>query len=313
MPAAVVDGNDVWAVRDGRPGGGRPRARAAAARRCSSARPTGTTATRSPTRRRTARRSELEHWLAARPAAARARAPARRRRRGGRLAAVEADEQGADRARGRDARGGAVPRPRRGARDGVPRMSRTLEFRARDPRRDRRGDASATSRSSSSARTSRAPGGVFAVTPGLYERFGADRVLRHADLRARAGRRGLRRRGHRAAAGRSRSCSATSWRCPWTRSSTRPRSTGTSRNEQGSVPLVVRSAVGAGGRFGAIHSQIHGDVVPGRARPEDRVPVDAGARPRDCSRRRSATTTRSSSSSTSACTRSRARRPTTTS
>src|SRR5213596_3279551 len=28
-------------------------------------------------------------------------------------------------------------------------------------------------------------------------------------------------------------------------------------NEQGSVPLVVRSAVGAGGRFGAIHSQIH--------------------------------------------------------
>jgi pyruvate/2-oxoglutarate/acetoin dehydrogenase E1 component len=28
-------------------------------------------------------------------------------------------------------------------------------------------------------------------------------------------------------------------------------------NEQGTVPLVVRSAVGAGGRFGAIHSQIH--------------------------------------------------------
>ena len=27
-------------------------------------------------------------------------------------------------------------------------------------------------------------------------------------------------------------------------------------NEQASVPLVVRSAVGAGGRFGAIHSQI---------------------------------------------------------
>jgi acetoin:2,6-dichlorophenolindophenol oxidoreductase subunit beta len=28
-------------------------------------------------------------------------------------------------------------------------------------------------------------------------------------------------------------------------------------NEQASVPLVVRSAVGAGGRFGAMHSQIH--------------------------------------------------------
>src|SRR5215212_5524591 len=28
-------------------------------------------------------------------------------------------------------------------------------------------------------------------------------------------------------------------------------------NEQGSVPLVVRSAVGGGGRFGAMHSQFH--------------------------------------------------------
>jgi acetoin:2,6-dichlorophenolindophenol oxidoreductase subunit beta len=37
-------------------------------------------------------------------------------------------------------------------------------------------------------------------------------------------------------------------------------------NEQGTVPLVVRSAVGAGGRFGAIHSQNHGtwyQSVPG--------------------------------------------------
>lgn len=37
-------------------------------------------------------------------------------------------------------------------------------------------------------------------------------------------------------------------------------------NEQGSCPLVVRSAVGAGGRFGAIHSQNHGtwfQSVPG--------------------------------------------------
>jgi pyruvate/2-oxoglutarate/acetoin dehydrogenase E1 component len=37
-------------------------------------------------------------------------------------------------------------------------------------------------------------------------------------------------------------------------------------NEQGSCPLVVRSAVGAGGRFGAIHSQNHGtwfNSVPG--------------------------------------------------
>ena len=34
-------------------------------------------------------------------------------------------------------------------------------------------------------------------------------------------------------------------------------------NEQGSVPLVVRSAVGAGGRFGAIHSQNHGTWFQG--------------------------------------------------
>jgi acetoin:2,6-dichlorophenolindophenol oxidoreductase subunit beta len=34
-------------------------------------------------------------------------------------------------------------------------------------------------------------------------------------------------------------------------------------NEQAGVPLVVRSAVGAGGRFGAMHSQIHGTWFQG--------------------------------------------------
>jgi len=34
-------------------------------------------------------------------------------------------------------------------------------------------------------------------------------------------------------------------------------------NGQGTVPLVVRSAVGAGGRFGAIHSQTHGTWFQG--------------------------------------------------
>jgi pyruvate/2-oxoglutarate/acetoin dehydrogenase E1 component len=34
-------------------------------------------------------------------------------------------------------------------------------------------------------------------------------------------------------------------------------------DEQGSVPLVVRSAVGGGGRFGAIHSQTHGTWYQG--------------------------------------------------
>jgi acetoin:2,6-dichlorophenolindophenol oxidoreductase subunit beta len=34
-------------------------------------------------------------------------------------------------------------------------------------------------------------------------------------------------------------------------------------NEQASVPLVVRSAVGGGGRFGAVHSQTHGTWFQG--------------------------------------------------
>ena len=34
-------------------------------------------------------------------------------------------------------------------------------------------------------------------------------------------------------------------------------------NEQASLPLVVRSAVGGGGRFGAVHSQIHGTWFQG--------------------------------------------------
>ena len=46
--------------------------------------------------------------------------------------------------------------------------------------------------------------------------------------------------------------------------------------EQGTVPLVVRSAVGAGGRFGAIHSQTHGTWFQGIPGPEDRLPVLAG-------------------------------------
>ena len=74
-------------------------------------------------------------------------------------------------------------------------------------------------------------------------------------------------------------------------------------NEQGSVPLVVRSAVGAGGRFGAMHSQIHGTWFQGIPGLKIVVPVDPRPTRRACSRRRSATTTRCSSSSTSASTR----------
>jgi pyruvate/2-oxoglutarate/acetoin dehydrogenase E1 component len=49
-------------------------------------------------------------------------------------------------------------------------------------------------------------------------------------------------------------------------------------NEQASVPLVVRSAVGAGGRFGAMHSQAHGtwfQGVPGLKIACPSSPADA--------------------------------------
>jgi pyruvate/2-oxoglutarate/acetoin dehydrogenase E1 component len=49
-------------------------------------------------------------------------------------------------------------------------------------------------------------------------------------------------------------------------------------NEQASVPLVVRSAVGAGGRFGAMHSQIHGSWfqgIPGIKIAGPSTPADA--------------------------------------
>jgi pyruvate/2-oxoglutarate/acetoin dehydrogenase E1 component len=49
-------------------------------------------------------------------------------------------------------------------------------------------------------------------------------------------------------------------------------------NEQSSVPLVVRSAVGAGGRFGPIHSQIHASwfmSVPGIKIVAPSTPADA--------------------------------------
>ena len=49
-------------------------------------------------------------------------------------------------------------------------------------------------------------------------------------------------------------------------------------NEQGPVPLVVRSAVGGGGRFGAIHSQIHAtwfQGIPGLKIAAPSNPADA--------------------------------------
>ena len=132
--------------------------------------------------------------------------------------------------------------------------------------------------------------------------------LRHPDLRAGARRRRVRRRGHRPAAGDrdhvrglhgaadgfARQPGGKAWYVS---------------NEQGSVPLVVRSAVGAGGRFGAMHSQTHGtwfQGIPGikivaPSSPGDAKGAAEGGDPRS--------TIRCSSSSTSGSTRSRARSP----
>jgi pyruvate/2-oxoglutarate/acetoin dehydrogenase E1 component len=106
------------------------------------------------------------------------------------------------------------------------------------------------------------PGGVFKATPDLFERFGPDRVfdtpiseLALAGTAYGAAVTGLRPvfevmfGDFMALAMDSLVNQAAKF---WYIS-----------REQGTVPLVVRSAVGAGGRFGAIHSQTHGTWFQG--------------------------------------------------
>ena len=100
------------------------------------------------------------------------------------------------------------------------------------------------------------PGGVFAVTGGLQERFGPDRVFDTPISEL-------------ALAGAAYGAAVTGLRpvfeimfgdfmaLPMDSLVNQAAKFWYISNEQGSVPLVVRSAVGAGGRFGAIHSQIH--------------------------------------------------------
>ncbi len=107
-----------------------------------------------------------------------------------------------------------------------------------------------------------AAGGVFKATPGLFERFGPDRVFDTpiSELALAAAAYGAAVTGLRpvfevmfgdfmALAMDSLVNQAAKF---WYIS-----------REQGTVPLVVRSAVGAGGRFGAIHSQTHGTWFQG--------------------------------------------------
>ena len=105
-------------------------------------------------------------------------------------------------------------------------------------------------------------GGVFKVTPGLHERFGPDRVIDTPISEL-------------AIAGAAFGAAVTGLRpiieimfgdfmaLPMDSLVNQSAKYWYISNEQASVPLVVRSAVGGGGRFGAIHSQIHGTWFQG--------------------------------------------------
>jgi pyruvate/2-oxoglutarate/acetoin dehydrogenase E1 component len=99
-------------------------------------------------------------------------------------------------------------------------------------------------------------GGVFKATPGLYERFGSERVFDTPISEL-------------ALAGMAYGAAVTGLRpvfeimfgdfmaLPMDSLVNQAAKFWYISNEQGTVPLVVRSAVGGGGRFGAIHSQTH--------------------------------------------------------
>jgi pyruvate/2-oxoglutarate/acetoin dehydrogenase E1 component len=107
-----------------------------------------------------------------------------------------------------------------------------------------------------------APGGVFMATPGLHERFGDERVFDTPISEL-------------ALAGAAFGAAATGLRpvfevmfgdfmaLPMDSLVNQAAKFWYISNEQASIPLVVRSAVGGGGRFGAIHSQIHGTWFQG--------------------------------------------------
>ena len=107
-----------------------------------------------------------------------------------------------------------------------------------------------------------APGGVFMTTPGLHDKHGPDRVFDTPISEL-------------AMAGAAFGAAVTGLRpvieimfgdfmaLPMDSLVNQSAKFWYVSNEQASVPLVVRSAVGAGGRFGAMHSQIHGTWFQG--------------------------------------------------
>jgi acetoin:2,6-dichlorophenolindophenol oxidoreductase subunit beta len=122
-----------------------------------------------------------------------------------------------------------------------------------------------------------AAGGVFMVTPGLQERFGEERVFDTPISEL-------------ALAGAAFGAAVTGLRpvievmfgdfmaLPMDSLVNQAAKFWYISNEQGPVPLVVRSAVGGGGRFGAIHSQFHAtwfQGIPGLKIAAPSSPADA--------------------------------------
>jgi pyruvate/2-oxoglutarate/acetoin dehydrogenase E1 component len=122
-----------------------------------------------------------------------------------------------------------------------------------------------------------APGGVFMTTPGLHEKHGRERVFDTPISEL-------------AMAGAAFGAAVTGLRpvievmfgdfmaLPMDSLVNQSAKFWFVSNEQASVPLVVRSAVGAGGRFGAMHSQIHGtwfQGIPGIKVVAPSSPADA--------------------------------------
>ena len=107
-----------------------------------------------------------------------------------------------------------------------------------------------------------APGGVFAVTPGLHERFGDERVFDTpiSELALAAAAFGAAVTGLRPVV---EIMFGDFMALPMDSLVNQAAKFWYISNEQGSVPLVVRSAVGGGGRFGAMHSQTHGTWFQG--------------------------------------------------
>ena len=122
-----------------------------------------------------------------------------------------------------------------------------------------------------------APGGVFMTTPGLHEKHGQERVFDTPISEL-------------AMAGAAFGAAVTGLRpvieimfgdfmaLPMDSLVNQSAKFWYVSNEQASVPLVVRSAVGAGGRLGAMHSQIHStwfQGIPGLKIAAPSTPADA--------------------------------------